>query len=188
MSCWCWFIYLFLTPTEEAEDKRTVTALPLIQPLRPQGKTFHLFIYSLGLEVNSQVMPLVFWILGMYFPNTMVTPPGVKSSERSVSLASPQRAFTWHKKQPLQVTILALWLGRVDRLLKMAPSCQQCSGWGQLSHTDYGAWLGRIESRRYISSTICMGLYIPYIFLCGVQGLIDYGVNIWQQTEFSRST
>lgn len=49
------FFFFTLTPTEEAEDKRTVTALPLIQPLRPQGKTFYLFIFSLGLEVNSQL-------------------------------------------------------------------------------------------------------------------------------------
>lgn len=121
----------------------------------------------------------------MHFPNATVTSPSssdVKSSECSLSFASPRRDFTWHEKQPLQVKILSLWLWRVDRPLKTVPSCQQCSGWGQLSHTDYSAWMRQIESRRCVSSTICIGVYIPYIFLCGVQGLIDYGVNIWQQT------
>lgn len=171
-------IFFYLPLTEEATDKRIITALPLIQPLRPQGKTFHLFICFFIYLLS----PFKF---SKYFPNTMAMPPSsfdMKSAECCDSLASPRQAFTWHQKQLLQVTILSLWRWWANRLLKTVPSCQQCSGWGQLSHTDYSVWMRQLELRRSISSTFFKGVYIPHTFLCGVQGLIDYGVNIWQQT------
>lgn len=127
-SCWCWFLFFFFLIYHPQKKQRTKELSQLFHSYNPYDHKvrhfIYLFIYSLNLEVNSQFTPLVLWILGMYFPNTMVTPPSssdVKSSECSVSFASPQRAFTWHEKQPLQVTILSLWLWRVDRLLKTSP-------------------------------------------------------------------
>lgn len=161
------FFFLIYRPQKKQRTKELSQLFHSYNPYDHKVRHFiHLFI-SLGLEVNSQFRPLVLWILGMYFPNTMAMPPSsvMKSSECSVSFASPQRAFTWHKKQPLQVTVLSLWLWRVDHLFKTVPSCHQCSGWEQLSHPDYSSWMRQIESRRYIFSTICRCIYSIYISL-----------------------
>ena len=49
-----------LLPTEEAEDKGAVSAVPLLQPLRPPGKHLSLLLFPSGVRwLNGEGIGLV---------------------------------------------------------------------------------------------------------------------------------
>lgn len=130
----CFFFFL-LSSTEKAEDERTVTTFPLVQPLRPQGKTpvstdvlWRKCVYIKCLYESCHIIlakTLDVWRL-LHFSVFHLS--CIFYQKLTVLLFSHQKMSLDIKSRSTLLNCLSqLWW--VSCLLKMNTSCQPSTGW-----------------------------------------------------------